>query len=230
MTMLKPKCTTCHIRNISLLKNCSREALEDISEHKASVDFQNGEYLMKEGEAARGIFCIRSGVIQSEIRDSQRSIIIGLQGKGTVVGHRTTGEKGKTPVTVKAVERVEACYIHAEKFLKLMSKHPSLKTEILRSLSAELQCLERHTLNMVCKSVKQRVAIALIHIAGIYNYRQGGSSIHIHLDRQDIADMVGTSMELVCHQLAELREDGLVNFKAKHFKYFDLEGLRILAE
>lgn len=230
MTKLKPKCTTCHISSMSWLKNCSQEVLKDISDHKTCVNFQKGEYLMKEDETARGFFCIRSGVIHSEIRDNQRSMIIGLYGKGTVLGYRTAGEKGKNPVTVKAVERTEACYIHVETFLKLMTKYPSLKTEVVRSLSAELQYLERHALNMVCKSVKQRVAMALIHIAGIYHYRQQGCSIHIHLDRQDIADMVGTTKEQVCHLLAELREEGLVNFKAKHFKYIHLKGLRKLVE
>jgi CRP-like cAMP-binding protein len=69
----------------------------------------------------------------------------------------------------------------------------------------------------------------LLHIAEIYHYQQGGCSIHVGIDRQDMADLAGTTKEQVSLVLSTLRQEKLVNFKAKHFKYFDLEGLRKIA-
>lgn len=213
-----------------LLKNCSKDALEDISDQKSCLSFRKGDYLMKEGEHARGFYCVRTGVVKTEIQNNQRNLIIGLHGKGTIFGQRIIGERGKDAITVRAVEDSEACYISAEKFLKLTARHPSLKMEMMKSLAAELQHLEKHTLHMVYRSVKERVAAALIHIAGIYQYSRVGHSIHIHLDRQDIADLTGTTKEQISHILAEFKQAGLINFRARHFKYFDLEGLRKVGE
>jgi len=52
----------------------------------------------------------------------------------------------------------------------------------------------------------------------------------VHLDRQDIADLAGTTKEQVSVALSELREAKLISFKAKHFKFLDLEGLKKMAE
>ena len=225
MTRIKPRCTTCRISGTCLLKYCGKEVLEDISHEKSTLSFRKGDYLMKEGGHARGFYCVRTGVVKSELQDSQRNLIIGLHGKGTIFGQRIVDGKDKDAISVRAVEDAEACHITAEKFLKLMAKHPSLKLQMMKALTEELEHLEKRTLHLVYKSVKTRVAGALIHIAGIYQYKKAGHSIHIHLDRQDIADLTGTTKEQISHILAEFKQAGLINFRARHFKFFDLEGL-----
>jgi len=122
------------------------------------------------------------------------------------------------------------CHLSAEKFHSLCSRCQGLQTGIIKSLLAEMQNVETHVLSLVYNSVKQRVAGVLLQIADIYHYKQGGCSIHVHLDRQDIADLAGTTKEQVSVALSELREAKLISFKAKHFKFLDLEGLKKMAE
>jgi len=233
MTKTTPKCTTCHAKNLSLFRSCSAEVLEDISEKKTIQLVQKGEHLLIEGEEAKGIYCIRSGVAKSEIHYSNgegRSLILRLEGKGSIVGHRVSNKKDKQPLTITAVENMQVCHVSADKFRSIYGKCQGLRNEVMKSLLQEMQNVERRALTLVNKSVKERVAGMLIHIAEIYNYHQGGCSIHVHLDRQDMADLAGTTKEQVSQILTALRKDKLINFKAKHFKYFDLEGLNKISE
>ena len=230
MTKLKPKCSTCQIKNMSLLGSCCNEVLEEISENKVSMVFQKGERLLTEGEEARGIYCIRSGVAKTEVQKNGKSLILRLEGKGAVIGQRVTVKKDKEPITITAIEDMQVCHLSAEKFHSIYSKCHGLQTEVMKSLLAEMQTIEKRVLSLVYNTVKERVAGVLLHIAGIYHYKQGSCSIHVHLDRQDIADLAGTTKEQVSVALSELRQEKLVNFKAKHFKFFDLDGLKKVAE
>lgn len=229
MIRTTPKCTTCKVKNLSFLRNCSNEILEELSEKKNCIKINKGERLLTEGDEAKSIYCIRSGVVKSEVHKHNNNLILRLEGKGAIVGYRHAGKRDKQLVTVTAVENMQVCQLSAEKFRFISQKCQSLRTEIMKSLITEMQTVERQALSLVHNSVKERVALVLLHIAEIYRYRQGGCSIRVQLDRQDMADFAGTTKEQVSTALAELHLANLVNFKAKHFKYFDLNGLRKIA-
>ncbi|HVM86962.1 MAG TPA: Crp/Fnr family transcriptional regulator [Puia sp.] len=212
------------------MKNCSDEVLEIISDQKTTIEFPRGAHLMTERENERGFYCIRSGIVKSEIHHEQRGFIISLYGKGAVFGHRIMNSTDKSTFTLSAVEPTRACFISTDKFLKLTASQHSLKEAITKSLVAEINTREQQLLNMTCYSVKQRVAAALVHIAETYGYHQNGCSLYVRLDRQEIADLAATTKEQVSHILASLKNSGLVNFKARHFKYFDLKGLQLISE
>ena len=231
MTKPTPNCTTCKVKNLSVLRNCCTEILEEISEKKTSYLFKKGDRLLTEGGEAKGIYCIRSGVTKVEVHNNEgRPLILRLEGKGSVAGYRVTGKKDKQPLTITAVENVQACHLSTEKFRSISLKCQCLRSEIMKSLLSELHSVEMRALSLVNNSVKERIAGVLLHIADVYHYRQGGCSIHVRLDRQDIADLAGTTKEQVSKILAELRQAKLINFKAKHFKYIDLAGLRKIVE
>ncbi len=231
MTKTTPQCSTCRVKNLSMLKNCSKATLEEFSAKKTSHFFKPGECLLKEGVEAKGVYCIRSGVAKVEVHTrTGRALILRLEGKGAIVGHRVSGEKNKQPLTITAVEEVQVCQLNPDAFHILSLKCQGLQSEMMKSLLTEIHDVEMRALSLVNHSVRERVAAALLHIAEVYHYREGGCSLHVRLDRQDIADLAGTTKEQVSKILAELRLARLISFKAKHLKYFDLAGLRKIAE
>jgi len=214
-----------------LLKNCSADILKEISEQKIGLSFNKGERLLIQGGEAKNIYCIRSGVAKTEVSNARdRSLILRLEGKGAILGLRATEKKDRQPLTVTAVENLQVCQLNADKFRSVTTKCHQLRSEIMNYLLSEIRYVEMRALSMVNNSVKERIAEVLLHIAEVYHYRQGGSSIHVHLDRKDIADLAGTTKEQVSRIMAELRHDKLINFRAKHFKYFDIANLKNMTE
>ncbi len=225
-----PRCTTCQVKNISLLKNCSADLLQEFSEIKTCQSFEKGQHLIQEGTESRGIFCIRSGVAKAAVHNKKgRSLILRLEGKGSIVGQRAVGKRDKQPLTITAIEKLQVCYVSSEKFRTLYAKYPGLRSEMMKSFLSEMQGVEKRALTLINNSVKERVAWVMLHIAETYHYQQGGCSIHVHLNRKDIADLAGTTKEQVSMILTELGKNRLIHFKAKHFKYFDLDGLKNIA-
>ncbi len=230
MIQLRPQCATCRVKNLSLLRNCPAALLEEISENKTIRSFKPGEQLLKEGGEPDGIYCIRSGVVKAEVHDQRgRALVLRLEGKGAIAGLRAIGQKDRQPLTVTAVEPLQVCHLSAEKFYSISGKYPELEPEIRKTLLFEIHHVEKKALSLVNLSVRERIAEVLLHIAEVYQYRQGRNSLHIHLDRQDMADLAGTTKEQVSTVLAGFHQAGLINIKAKHLKFFDLPGLKEIA-
>jgi CRP-like cAMP-binding protein len=54
--------------------------------------------------------------------------------------------------------------------------------------------------------------------------------IRVHVDRQEMADLAGTTKEQVSRILADFDQEQLIRFRAKHFKYIATDKLREIAE
>ena len=54
--------------------------------------------------------------------------------------------------------------------------------------------------------------------------------IKVHVDRQEMADLAGTTKEQVSRILADFDQEQLIRFRAKHFKYIAMDKLRQIAE
>ena len=229
--MTESRCATCRIKSQSILRNCSAALLEEISAEKTSQLVRRGQPLLTEGEEAKDIFCIRSGVAKVELHSKEgRALMLRLEGGGNIVGLRTAEKKDRQPLTITAVENMQVCRLSPDQIFAASAESKALQEDITKSILIEIKSVEARALSLAFQAVKERVAWSLLHIAEVYGYRQGGCSIHVHLCRQDIADLAGTTKEQVSAMLAEFRKAKLVNFKAKHFKYFDLAGLRKLLE
>jgi CRP-like cAMP-binding protein len=225
-----PKCTTCRVKNCSVLKNCTYEILQEISNKKKHIAIKKGDRLLQEGDSAKYVYFIRSGVARVELNGRKgRPLILRLASEGSIFGHRVKNIKDKQPLSIVAAEDTNVCYIGIEDYRKTLDKSQHLQDEVMKSLLDEMRGVEMRTVNLAHVPVKERIANTLLHIATIYHYKQAGPGIRVHLDRQDIADLAGTTKEQVSKILADLQKQNLIKFRAKVFKQFDLEGLQKMA-
>jgi CRP-like cAMP-binding protein len=70
----------------------------------------------------------------------------------------------------------------------------------------------------------------LLHLADIYHYQETGAGIRVQIDRQEMADMAGTTKEQVSKILAQFTREKVIRFRAKHFKFLDIDRLRKIVD
>ena len=70
----------------------------------------------------------------------------------------------------------------------------------------------------------------MVHLAENYNSKQTGMGIRVHIVRQEMADLAGTTKEQVSRILADFDQEELIRFKTKHFKYIAVDQLKNIAE
>ena len=218
-----PRCTTCRIKNKSLLHNCQPDLLEELSDSKLIQSFKKGERLITEGEEARAVYCVRSGVAKAEMHDSQdKTLLLRLEGEGSILGYRVSGKKDKQPLTLTAVENMQVCRIPIEQFRGMTAKSQALRSEIMKHLLAEVHEAESRALTLACHSVKERVAGALLLDVTETENRQQAI---IDKAEQVIQNMLGNAQE-IAFSLGRnaARSEGILNSIIAEFRGPDRSG------
>jgi CRP/FNR family transcriptional regulator len=202
--------------------------LSDAKQHR---QHPQGQCIIQEGENNSGVFFIQSGVVKLQITGEKgRPLILRLCGTGDHFGHHTTDEHPRSPYSVVAVEDTNLCFVTQADYARLNGRYPDFQKEIIRSYINELQFVQDRLLQLAYKSVRQKVADTLLKIADVYHYCENEAGIHVHLDRQEMADMAGTTKEQVSKVLLDLKQEGVIHFRAKHFTSINLNSLSRIAE
>lgn len=199
--------------------------------YKHHYEFKRGEMLFREGDEINGMYFVQSGVIKLEMNaETQRPFILRMIGAGQTMGHRFLNYTGLQPYTATAVEDTRVCFIELGFFKNLLQKNDLLQEEIRKIFLKEIRSTEIKLLQIAQQTVREKVASILVHLAETYNYKQTGMGIRVHVDRQEMADLAGTTKEQISRILADFDQEQLIRFRAKHFKYIAVEQLRQIAE
>jgi len=230
MALKLHECITCKVRNCSILKTCDKETLSAISSFKLSKSLHKGDKLFSEGDAVMGIYFIKSGHLKIELNGKQgRPLILQFVGKGTVLGHRTNSNHLYHSFSATAVSDVQYCYVPQHLFTGIIEKSATLKQLIINQILNELELTQNKTIKLAHKSVREKVADALLVIADVYEYETTQQSFRISFCRQDIADFVGTTKEQVSTILKDFEKEHIIKCVARKFSYMNIPALREIA-
>ncbi|MBI2729554.1 MAG: Crp/Fnr family transcriptional regulator [Sphingobacteriales bacterium] len=230
MAALKSDCLTCKTKNCSLLKDCDKNTLNTINTVKLTKSLKKGEKLFCEGDPVQGVYFIKKGFLKVELNGKHgRPLILQITGQGSVFGHRATPIHPYHPSTVTAASDTQYCYIRASIFHGIVEKSPDLKKQIINQFLNEIELAEKKSVILAHKTVREKIAEALLIFARVYGYENKRRSFSIHFCRQDIADLTGTTKEQVSKTLNDFEKEKLVKCSAKKFTYIDINSLLLIS-
>ena len=185
-----------------------------------------GETIFKEGHYPRGLFCVHGGHIKLvRVGDDGREQIIRFAGPGDTLGYSSlvTGE----PYTLAAVavDPTSVCFIPAELIWQYVKENPEFTLKIMQHMSHELQDTERRLVELAQKSVRERVAEALLVLKETFGTEEDGETINTPLSRGEIANIVGTAPESLIRTLAELRVDQIIETRGRSIRLKNISAL-----
>ena len=214
-------------RRIPFFKNLSDPELLAISRRFTDRRFKAGEYVFREGEPSCYLYAIRQGHIKvfRESPEGKRRVLEILSA-GDVCG--TSGLLAGTQIaSAQAVEDTEAHAMSREDFLHLLDTNRALAREIIAFLGRQLVRLHEMVINFASGRVEQRIASLLLGLSQRHGSPvRGGIRIGIRLTRQDMADIVGTTVETSIRVMSKFRRNGLIGANSKEIVITDIEGLR----
>jgi CRP/FNR family transcriptional regulator len=107
--------------------------------------------------------------------------------------------------------------------MSMMDTNPMLRNGILKEISTELADRADFITNMAQKSVRERLAFALLMLMDIYEDEP------INLSREDMANFVGTATETLIRLLKELKTEGLIEIQTRKITVLDRKKLLDIA-
>jgi CRP-like cAMP-binding protein len=204
--------------------------LRAISSAKLNKSIRKGEKLFSEGDPVQGVYFIRKGLLKVELNGKHgRPLIMQITGKGSIFGHRANQLHPQHSCSVTAVTDTQFCFLPSQWFHGIVEKSFVLKKNLLNQLLNELESAERKSVLLAHRTVREKIAEALLMLSGVYEYPTTHRSFSIHFCRQEIADLTGTTKEQVSKTLNDFAKEKLIKCRTKRFFYLDLNSLRSIS-
>ena len=188
-----------------------------------------GEVLFREGEPCAGLFIVVSGMIKLYKTSAD--------GKEQVLRHMPAGESlnevpvfdgGANPVSAAAIDAAEVLVLSRERVMELMREYPALAVGVVQVFASRLRHLVAVVEDLSFRQVTARVArVVLQSVAPHEGIGAGVGGTRV--TQREIAEMAGTSREVVARALKALEDAGAIQSDGRGIRVADEGALRALS-
>ena len=220
------KCEQCIIRQFNSLKALTKDELVRISGCKTSRTIKKGELIFEEGETLNGIYCVKDGVCKlSKLSANGKDQIVKLVIKGDLLGQRSLIGDESANLSAVALNDMEVCFIPKSEIISDLQKNSNFSMDVLKQMAHDLKDSDNIIVNMAQKSVKQRLAEALLYNHDHFGVTEDGF-LSVVLSREDYANIVGTATESAIRILSQFKKEDYISTEGKQIKIKNLQGLK----
>lgn len=204
-------CDACAIRNRAICADLDDGEIGLLNGIGRRRQLEPGEQLMWEGDEAVLVANVIDGVLKlaSHSADGGEQIL-GLAYPSDFLG-RPFGETA--PYGVEALTEAQICVFERKDFDRFARDHPRLEHKLLERTLTELDRSRRWMMLLGRMNAGQKVASFLLELTDrLGKAGAGGESfVTLPLSRQQMADVLGLTIETVSRQLSRLRSAGLID-------------------
>jgi CRP/FNR family transcriptional regulator len=208
-------CDTCAIRNRAICSDLTGQELQLLNQIGRRRTLSAGEQLLWEGEEAILVGNVIEGLLKLSSGTSDgREQIVGLVYPSDFIG-RPFG--ATTPYGVEALTESRVCIFQRKDFDAFAREHPNLEHKLLERTLAELDRTRRWMLLLGRMDAEQKLASFLLEAAdrsvmaaGCKPLEGDQRSFELPIGRQQIADVLGLTIETVSRQFTKLKKEAII--------------------
>ena len=224
-----PSCENCDNDN-KIFCSLSKFEKEELSDNKGSNFYKKGQAIFYEGNQSHGLYCIYKGKVKlSKLGENGKEQVIRFAKSGDILGYRAIFSNEPYQATATVLEDSHICLLSKDKFMSLISQNFNMSWKTMQLLSENLKNAEQHLINIAQKTVKERIAEALMLLHTTFGFLNDGRSLDIQINRSEIADIAGTTTETTIRTLAQMNKEGVIELQGKKIMIPDLKALSRVA-
>jgi len=210
-------CLTCVVRNRAICASLHPDELLLLGKMGRRQRVKAGHTLLWEGDDAPVVANVLEGVLKLVVATADgREQIVGVVFPSDFIG-RPFGKE--SPYSVTAMTDAEVCIFNRNAFDEFAGNHPDLQQKLLRRTLDELDRARHWMMLLGRKSASEKVASFLLEmserLSGQGCHVNVGGSFELPFGRQQIADILGLTIETTSRQLTKMRADGLLDLPSR---------------
>jgi CRP/FNR family transcriptional regulator len=193
----------------SSLKDGELQKILDLFEQ---VSFKNNETIFGEGDPSDKLYLVAEGSVKILKHTMMgKDIILEMMSPGDIFGGVAVLDKKDFPASALAMESTTVIWISRQDLLAIMEEYPILKLEVVKYFSDKLRDAHEMLKNIATERVEKRIASLLLKLSEKVGVDDDGyRKIDFPLTRQEISEMVGTTVETCIRTMSKLQKDGIV--------------------
>ncbi|AXE22023.1 transcriptional regulator (plasmid) [Runella rosea] len=180
------------------------------------------QYVYLEGDEPIRLFYLKSGQVKTiRTNGDGKEFITGLYKPGDFFGYLPLFMHNDYTDSAVTIVDSELTYIPKADFLKVISDDLEVNLKFIKLMSSRVSDQEKKLLGMAYNSLRRRVADTLL----VLQAQQPEKAIH--LSRENLAAMIGTTSESLIRTLSEFKHDGFVEVTPQGFRVVQPDKLRM---
>ncbi len=193
--------------------------------------FEKGATLFSEGDGSDLMYTVLTGRVKVfKTTPRGTDVILELFGPGDPVGAVAVYESRPYPASAVALEPTSCLLIPRQAFFALLEEYPTMVRGLLVGLTHRLVELTNRLTELSGGRIEGRLARFLLKLGtDLGQRRDDGLFIPLVLSRQELADMIGTTIETSIRIMSRWGKDGVVRTDKDGFTIVDRAGLEAVA-
>jgi CRP/FNR family transcriptional regulator len=218
--VLAQSCDACAVRERAICAALDADEVKALSAIGRQRSIAAGQSLIWEGDESMLVANVIEGVLKlSTGTQDGRELTVGVVYPSDFIG-RPFG--ATTRHTVTALTDARVCVFSREDFDGFAQSHPALEHKLLKRTLTELDRTRLWMLLLGRKGARQKVATFLLDMSERLVGLAGDSADERPLDRfelpfsrQQVADVLGLTIETVSRQLTALKREGVIDLPSR---------------
>lgn len=189
--------------------------------------YSKHQVIYKPGQAANKVYFLLKGTVKVAVHAEKKDIIKYVVRPGNLFGESClTGEAQRRDFAYAMEDSAEVVELDAQALLSIMRKNFAFAQSLLHFLGERLRYTETQLEKVVLKDSKSRI-LEFLHQMGVEQGKRIGfeTLVKHNMTHQDIADLTGTSRQMVTAVLNQLKRSNVLYFNRKKILFRDLSAL-----
>ena len=211
--------------------NLTREQVMSLNLEKIDRTYKKGEFIFKEGAFPKAIYVVYRGVVKvHKYGENGKEQITRLAKAGDLLGYRSLLNQDTYGGSATAIEQTQLFKIPSDSFINLIKENPDFSLKVIQLLSEDLKLSEKKLLDMAQKSVREKVAEALLLLNEQFGADEITKAINSKLTRKEIGDIAGVTTESTIRTMSDFNKENIIQIQGKNIIITNFEKLKNEAE
>ncbi len=202
-------CDKCVVRDYAACGVLNSDEQARLVSIMTTVEIDANQPIFNEADTAHHVFNVTEGAVKIyKLLPDGRRQITGFLFPGDFLG-LTHNES--YAYTAEALAPTKLCRFPRQKLEALLDELPKLEQRLLGMASHELAAAQDQMMLLGRKSAKERVVSFLLMLSNAAaRHGQPANPVGLPMNRQDIADYLGLTIETVSRAMTQLKTQGLI--------------------
>jgi CRP-like cAMP-binding protein len=218
------------LREIPFFETLTQQEAREISRYLINEEFRKKQLIFSEGDPSEWLFVVIKGKVKiTKLSSEGKEIILEIISPLDFFGGVAVVRGFPYPANAVAMESTRTLKVSRRNLMTIMDRFPNLMFSMAVNIGDRIKGSHEMLKSIALEKVESRIASLLIKLADKAGERTAdGILINMNLTKQDIAEMVGTTVETSIRTTSKLSKAGILSSKAGKIVIKDIEKLRFL--
>jgi len=218
------------LKQVNIFSTLSPREEKEVTRYIQTDTFRKKEAIFSEGDPSEWFYIVKKGKVKiTKLSQDGKELILEVISPLEFFGGIAVVRGFPYPANAVAMEDTEVLKISRKDLMSLMDRFPGLMYCMAMNIGDRIKDSHETLKNIALEKVEARIASLLLKLADKAGEKgPEGVMINMKLTKQDIAEMVGTTVETSIRTMSKLTKAGLVSAKAGNIIIRDPNKLKSL--